>query len=95
MDTIKIKTMEKLIGKTIVGVKSIQLKDINKDPNNYPEWIYDDEFLEITCSDGDVFYLEGSYGGYTGESMGEYPSSISCYNEDEFKKQYYTYDLVK
>ena len=85
--------MEKLIGKTIVGVKSIQLKDISNDPD-YPAYTYDDEFIEISCSDGDVFYLEGS-GGYTGKSIGEYPSAILCYNEDEFKKQYDKYELVK
>ena len=86
--------MEKLIGKTIVGIKSIQLKDISNDPD-YPAYTYDDDFIEITCSDGDVFYLEGSYGGYTGKSINEYPISISCYNEDEFKEQYDEYELVK
>lgn len=56
---------ENLIGKTIVAVK--QKKLIGHD---------DDGFLEMGFSDGIKATIVACYGGYTGDSEDEYPTSI-------------------
>lgn len=45
---------------------------------------YDDSgFLELNMSDGTSFIVVASYGGYTGESIDEYPTDINVRKPDK------------
>lgn len=61
-----------LIGKTITN--AIQMKLPNND---------DSGFLKLTFSDNTQAIIVGDYGGYTGSSLDEYPTSIHIVNGDE------------
>lgn len=67
--------LKDLIGKTIVCVQQMKLKD------------YDDEgFLHLEFSDGSHRVIEGGYDGYTGESEDEYKTIIGiASNERELE----------
>ena len=55
-----------LVGKTITSSK--QMRKVRCD---------DDGYLELTFSDGSAATIIASYGEYTGNSDGEYPTQIS------------------
>lgn len=61
-----------LIGKTI---KAIQRKEVKgKD---------DDAWLELSFTDGTKILIVASFGGYTGESIDEYP--VYVYLSDDYE----------
>ena len=64
--------MEKeLIGKTI---KSAEIKGHSKDCDG-------ENVLVLTMETGEIFYIIGSYGGYSGKSCDEYRELISVVKE--------------
>jgi len=65
-----------LIGKTITNAVEKKLKG------------HDDRgFLELTFSDCTQVIIASSYGGYTGKSYDEYPTTIGCCYKKNFKQE--------
>ena len=61
-----------LVGKTITSTTHMRYKDLD-----------DIGFLKLTFSDGTHCIIESSYGGYTENSRGEYPTNISILDDPE------------
>ena len=67
---------KQLIGKTIANVAFKKYDG------------YDDEPLfEIEFTDGTFVYIEATYGGYTGDSIDEYPAFITVSDIESAKKE--------
>ncbi len=47
-----------------------------------------ENLLILEMESGKTFYIEGGYGGYTGESCGEYYEKIEVKTEHNFKNPY-------
>ncbi len=73
--TTELKTLKELEGKTIVKAEIRKKKG--------QEQFDDEPILELTMSDGSIFEVEGTYGGYTGDSYDEYPSFVIVRKKDE------------
>jgi len=72
------KTLKDFEGKTIKKVWLERHKKDNKEEYN------DVPFLFIEFTDGSIFKIESTYGGYTGGSYGEYPSYFIINGVDFF-----------
>lgn len=69
---------DKLIGKTIIKAEILELYEHGYSKEPISKGQYDDEpILRLTMSDGSIFEIEASYGGYSGNSLDEYPAFIS------------------
>ena len=66
-----------LIGETIKSADIVCHKKTGCDGEN---------LLILAMKSGKTFYIEGSYGGYTGESCDEYPEYISISDKHNFEE---------
>lgn len=65
-----------LVGKTIVSAKYKRLSD------------YSDTFAELKFSDWSEIIIQGSFGGYDGDSVGEFSTSILLRDAKELENLY-------
>jgi hypothetical protein len=75
-----------LIGETIVSAKIRCHLDEGCDGKN---------LLVLTTKSGKTIYIEGGYGGYTGNSCGEYYEWIDVKTDHNFNKYSYKTDILK